>query len=55
MLLEDRCPAYITPDRFRANQERLEANRAPPRRLEQCVRGPPCWGEFSAAAAVGDA
>src|SRR5262245_29058780 len=28
VLLEGRCPASITPDRFRANQERLAANRA---------------------------
>ena len=28
VLLPDRCPAYITADRFRANQGRLEANRA---------------------------
>jgi DNA invertase Pin-like site-specific DNA recombinase len=28
VLLEGRCPAYITPDRFRANQQRLAANRA---------------------------
>ena len=28
MLLEGRCPAYITPERFWANQERLAANRA---------------------------
>src|SRR5438874_10337151 len=28
VLLEDRCPAYITPERFWANQERLAANRA---------------------------
>jgi DNA invertase Pin-like site-specific DNA recombinase len=28
VLLEDRCPAYITPERFWANQERLDANRA---------------------------
>jgi hypothetical protein len=28
VLLEGRCPAYITPERFRANQARLEANRA---------------------------
>jgi DNA invertase Pin-like site-specific DNA recombinase len=28
VLLEDRCPAYITAGRFRANQRRLEANRA---------------------------
>jgi DNA invertase Pin-like site-specific DNA recombinase len=28
VLLEGRCPAYITPERFRANQERLAANRA---------------------------
>ncbi len=27
-LLEGRCPAYITPERFWANQERLAANRA---------------------------
>src|SRR4051794_12243653 len=28
VLLENRCPAYITPERFWANQERLAANRA---------------------------
>lgn len=28
VLLEGRCPAYITPERFVANQERLAANRA---------------------------
>jgi DNA invertase Pin-like site-specific DNA recombinase len=28
VLLPDHCPAYITAERFRANQERLEANRA---------------------------
>ena len=28
VLLEGRCPAYITPERFRANQARLEANLA---------------------------
>jgi DNA invertase Pin-like site-specific DNA recombinase len=28
VLLEGRCPAYITPERFQANQERLAANRA---------------------------
>jgi DNA invertase Pin-like site-specific DNA recombinase len=28
VLLEDRCPAYITAERFWANQQRLEANRA---------------------------
>jgi DNA invertase Pin-like site-specific DNA recombinase len=28
VLLEGRCPAYITPERFWANQARLEANRA---------------------------
>ena len=28
VLLEGRCPAYITPERFWANQGRLEANRA---------------------------
>ncbi|MBV8554257.1 MAG: recombinase family protein [Planctomycetaceae bacterium] len=28
VLLEDRCPAYITPERFWANQQRLAANRA---------------------------
>ena len=28
MLLENRCPAYITPERFWANQQRLAANRA---------------------------
>lgn len=28
VLLENRCPVYITPERFWANQERLAANRA---------------------------
>lgn len=28
VLLEGRCPAYITPERFWANQARLAANRA---------------------------
>jgi DNA invertase Pin-like site-specific DNA recombinase len=28
VLLEDRCPAYISAERFWANQQRLEANRA---------------------------
>ena len=28
ILLEGRCPAYITPERFWANQERLAANRS---------------------------
>ncbi len=28
VLLENRCPAYITPERFWANQQRLAANRA---------------------------
>jgi DNA invertase Pin-like site-specific DNA recombinase len=28
ILLENRCPAYITPERFWANQKRLAANRA---------------------------
>jgi DNA invertase Pin-like site-specific DNA recombinase len=28
VLLENRCPAYITPERFWTNQERLAANRA---------------------------
>jgi DNA invertase Pin-like site-specific DNA recombinase len=28
VLLENRCPAYITPERFWANQERLAANRS---------------------------
>ena len=27
-MLPERCPAYITQDRFAANQERLAANRA---------------------------
>ncbi len=32
VLLENRCPAYITPEQFRANQARLDANRAAHRR-----------------------
>jgi hypothetical protein len=28
VLLPDRCPAYISPEQFWANQERLQQNRA---------------------------
>jgi DNA invertase Pin-like site-specific DNA recombinase len=40
VLIRDRLPAYITWDRFRANQERLEANRARHDRPGAPRRGP---------------
>ena len=53
MLLEDRCPAYITPERFWANQQRLAANRARTDAAGRCARGPSLLGGSSAAAAAG--
>ena len=40
VLIRDRVPAYITWDRFRANQERLEANRARQDRPGATRQGP---------------
>ena len=44
MLLEDRCPAYITPERFWANQERLAANRARTEAAGAVRQGPSLLG-----------
>jgi hypothetical protein len=42
--LEDRCPAYITPERFWANQERLAANRARSEAAGAVRQGPSLLG-----------
>jgi DNA invertase Pin-like site-specific DNA recombinase len=44
VLLENRCPAYITPERFRANQERLAANRARSDAMGAVRHGPSLLG-----------
>jgi hypothetical protein len=44
VLLEDRCPAYITPERFWANQERLAANRARTETAGAVRQGPSLLG-----------
>jgi hypothetical protein len=44
VLLEGRCPAYITPERFWANQERLAANRARSDAAGAVRRGPSLLG-----------
>ena len=44
VLLEGRCPAYITPERFRANQERLAANRARADAMGAVRQGPSLLG-----------
>ncbi len=44
MLLENRCPAYITPQRFWANQERLAANRARTEAAGAVRQGPSLLG-----------
>ena len=44
VLLEDRCPAYITPERFWANQERLAANRARAEAAGAARQGPSLLG-----------
>jgi hypothetical protein len=44
VLLEDRCPAYITPERFWANQERLAANRGRTEAAGAVRRGPSLLG-----------
>jgi hypothetical protein len=52
VLLPDRCAAYVSKERFEANQKRLAENRArmesngAPRR----ARGPPCWRVSSSVA-----
>ncbi len=44
VLLEGRCPAYITPERFWANQERLAANRARAEAAGAVRQGPSLLG-----------
>jgi DNA invertase Pin-like site-specific DNA recombinase len=44
VLLEGRCPAYITPERFWANQERLAANRARSEAAGAVRQGPSLLG-----------
>jgi DNA invertase Pin-like site-specific DNA recombinase len=44
VLLEDRCPAYITPERFWANQQRLAANRARTEAAGAVRQGPSLLG-----------
>jgi DNA invertase Pin-like site-specific DNA recombinase len=44
VLLEGRCPAYITPGRFRANQQRLAANRARSEAAGAVRQGPSLLG-----------
>jgi DNA invertase Pin-like site-specific DNA recombinase len=44
VLLEGRCPAYITPDRFWANQARLAANRARAEAAGAVRQGPSLLG-----------
>ena len=44
VLLENRCPAYITPERFWANQERLAANRARTEAVGAVRQGPSLLG-----------
>ena len=44
VLLENRCPAYITPQRFWANQERLAANRARTEATGAVRQGPSLLG-----------
>jgi hypothetical protein len=55
VLLEDRCPACVTPERFRANQRRLEADRARNEAPGAVRQGPSFLGGSSAAAAAGGA
>lgn len=44
VLLEDRCPAYLTVARFWTNQQRLDANRARAVSLGAVRQGPSLWG-----------
>jgi len=44
VLLEGRCPAYLTPERFWANQERLAANRARAEAAGAVRQGPSLLG-----------
>jgi DNA invertase Pin-like site-specific DNA recombinase len=44
VLLEDRCPAYITPERFWANQACLETNRARQESIGAVRHGPSLLG-----------
>ena len=54
VLLEDRCPAYITPQRFWANQERLAANRARTEAARSRCQGPSLLEESSVAGVAGN-
>ena len=51
VLLEGRCPAYITAERYWANQQRLQANRAT--RLKGVRRGPSLLGGLLVCARCG--
>jgi DNA invertase Pin-like site-specific DNA recombinase len=51
VLLEGRCPAYITTERFWANQQRLEANRATA--MKGSRRGPSLLGGLLVCARCG--
>ena len=54
VLIRDRLPAYITWDRFRANQERLEANRARHDRPGRTAAGARrCWPGCCGAGGAG--
>jgi hypothetical protein len=53
VLLEDHCPAYITVERFWANQERLEANRARAASKGAVRHGPSLLGGLLVCAACG--
>jgi DNA invertase Pin-like site-specific DNA recombinase len=53
VLLEGRCPAYITPERFWANQARLEANRARAESAGAIRHGPSLLGGLLACGRCG--
>ena len=54
MLIRDRLPAYITWDRFEANQERLDGQPGPAATARaRRGRGRRCWPGCSAAGGAG--
>ncbi len=53
VLLPGRCPAYISEERFRANQEKLRANRSGPDTPGAARHGPSLLGGLLACAACG--
>jgi DNA invertase Pin-like site-specific DNA recombinase len=53
VLLEGRCPAYIAPERFWANQQRLQANRARAASLGPVRQGPSLLGGLLACGRCG--